>query len=89
VGGSYTHDDQSHSVPGLAMIAADMSSSRLCWERKKTFLHAHTLTRTHTHHTHTYLKQQYFHLEITDDNLTKRENALETLDPEKGTLIVL
>lgn len=52
---------------------------------KVSSLVLHTHTRTHTF----YLKQQYVHLEIIDDNLTKRKNALETVNPEKGTLILL
>lgn len=75
----------------MAMLGEKENISILALHTTHTHKHTpHTRVYTGTHkHRHTYLKQQYFHLEITDDNLTKREDALGTLDPEKRILIVL
>lgn len=48
------------------------------------YTHPNMQTYTQTHTYTSYLRQQYFHIEIVGDRLTKRKNALGTLDLEKG-----
>lgn len=76
-------NDNSWPVFLMAMLGKEENVSTLA-----LYSHIHMPTHTHTR-THIYLRQQYFHLETIDDNVTKRKNALGTLDSEKGILIVL
>lgn len=76
-------NDNSWPVFLMAMLGKEENVSTLA-----LYPHIHMPTHTHTR-THIYLRQQYLHLETIDDNLTKRKNALGTLDSEKGILIVL